>query len=41
MIGRHGQDIRDKFEIDVDKGDEEILTVEILIQRFEQYCKPR
>ena len=39
MIGRQGQDIRDTFELDEDG--EEIVTVEILIQRFEQYCKPR
>ncbi|CAB3983559.1 Hypothetical predicted protein [Paramuricea clavata] len=41
MIGRQGQDIRDTFELDEDKDGEEIVTVEILIQKFEQYCKPR
>jgi aerobic-type carbon monoxide dehydrogenase small subunit (CoxS/CutS family) len=40
MIGRQGQDIRDTFELDEDKDGEEIMTVEILIQKFEQYCKP-
>ena len=41
MIVRQGQDIRDTFEHDEDKDGEEIVTVEILIQKFEQYCKPR
>ena len=41
MIGRQGQDIRDTFEFDVDKDGLEIVTVKILFQMFEQYCKPR
>ena len=41
MIGRQGQDIRDTFELDVDKDGAEVVTVKILFQMFEQYCKPR
>ena len=40
-IGRRGQDIRDTFEFEVDKDGEEIVTVRMLFQMFEQYCKPR
>ena len=40
-IGRRGQDIRDTFEFDLDKDGEEIVTVRMLFQQFEQYCKPR
>ncbi len=40
-IGRRGQDIRDTFEFDVDKDGEEIVTVRMPFQKFEQYCKPR
>ena len=40
-IGRRGKDIRDTFEFEVDKDGEKIVTVRMLFQMFEQYCKPR
>lgn len=41
MIGRQEQDIRDTFEYEVDEDGIERVTVPLLFQRFEQYCKPR
>ena len=40
-IGRRGQDIRDTFEFETDKDDEDIVTVRMLFQKFEQYCRPK
>ena len=38
-IGRHGQDIKETFEFQFDEGSgEEIVTVESLFQKFEEYC---
>ena len=41
LIGRRGQDIRDTFEFETDKDDEDIVTVRMLFQKFEQYCRPK
>ena len=40
-IGRPGQDIRETFEFEMDKDGEDIVTVRMLFQKFEQYCTPR
>ena len=40
-IGRRGQDIRETFEFEMDKDGEDIVTVRMLFQKFEQYCTPR
>ena len=41
MIGRQGQDIKDTFEFAISDRGEEIVTVTILFEKFEQYCKSR
>ena len=41
IIGRHGQDIKDTFELECDENGGEIITVKILLQKFEEYCQPR
>ena len=40
-IGRRGQDIIETFEFEMDKDGEDIVTVRMLFQKFEQYCTPR
>ena len=40
-VGRRGQDIRDTFEFETDKDNEDIVTVRMLFQKFEQYCRPK
>ena len=40
-IGRRGQDIRDTFKFETDKDGEDLVTVRMLFQKFEQYCRPK
>ena len=40
-IGRHGQDIKDTFELECDENGGEIITVKILLQKLKEYCQPR
>ena len=41
MIGKEGQDVKDTFVFAKDRDGQDIINLDILFLKFDEYCKPR